>query len=75
MNEQFCIYIMTNKYNTILYTGVTNDLQRRVWEHKTGVGSEFASKYRITKLVYYEVTDSINSAIIRVCMQIRLMSF
>ena len=65
MNEQFCIYIMTNKYNTVLYTGVTNNLQRRVWEHKTGVGSEFASKYRITKLIYYEVTDSINSAIIR----------
>jgi len=56
---------MTNKYNTVLYTGVTNNLQRRVWEHKTGVGSEFASKYRITKLIYYEVTDSINSAIIR----------
>ncbi|HEX2696737.1 MAG TPA: GIY-YIG nuclease family protein [Anaerolineales bacterium] len=65
MNEEYCIYIMTNKYNTVLYTGVTNNLQRRVWEHKQGVGSKFAGKYNIAKLVYYEATDSINSAIMR----------
>lgn len=65
MNEEFCIYIMTNQYNTVLYTGVTNNLQRRVWEHKTGVGSKFASKYRTIKLVYYEVTNSIKAAILR----------
>ncbi len=65
MDEEFCIYIMTNKYNTVLYTGVTNNLQRRVWEHKIGVGSKFASKYRTTKLVYYEVSNSIKSAILR----------
>jgi putative endonuclease len=56
---------MTNKYNTVLYTGVTNDLRRRVWEHKTGLGSKFASRYRTTKLAYYEVTDSIKAAIVR----------
>ncbi len=65
MNEEFCIYIMTNKYDTALYTGVTNNLQRRIWEHKSGVGSKFASKYRTTKLVYYEVTNSIKAAIMR----------
>jgi len=65
MNEEFCVYIMTNQYNTVLYTGVTNNLQRRVWEHKTGVGSKFASKYRTTKLVYYEVTNSVKAAIFR----------
>ncbi len=65
MNEEFCIYIMTNQYNTVLFTGVINNLQRHVWEHKTGVGSKFASKYRTTKLVYYEVTNSIKAAIFR----------
>ena len=65
MNEEYCVYIMTNKYNTALYTGVTNDLSRRVWEHKSGVGSEFASRYRTTKLVYFEVTPSIKAAILR----------
>lgn len=56
---------MTNAYNTVLYTGVTSDLPRRVWQHKRGQGSQFASKYRTTKLVYYEVTDSIEAAILR----------
>ncbi len=54
---------MTNKYNTVLYTGVTNDLQRRVLEHKSGKGSAFTNKYNIKKLVYFEVTNDINAAI------------
>ena len=45
---------MTNFNNTVIYTGVTNDLKRRVWEHKTKKGSAFTRKYNITKLVYYE---------------------
>lgn len=65
MDEEFCVYIMTNQYNMVLYTGVTNNLKRRAWEHKTGMGSKFASKYRITKLVYYEATNSIKAAILR----------
>jgi putative endonuclease len=65
MPRDGCVYIMTNRYNTVLYTGVTSDLRRRVWEHKTCVGSIFASRYRATKLVYYEVTPSIDSAILR----------
>jgi putative endonuclease len=56
---------MTNKYHTVLYTGVTNDLKRRVYEHKTGSGSDFTSRYNVTKLVYYEVGLDVNSAIAR----------
>ena len=56
---------MTNKYKTVLYTGVTNNLRPRVWEHKEGLGSKFASRYRITKLVYYEQYENINLAIAR----------
>ena len=65
MEREGCVYIMTNRNNTVLYTGVTSDLRRRVWEHKTGTGSSFASRYRTTKLVYYEVAPSIASAIFR----------
>ena len=56
---------MTNKYNTVLYTGVTNDLQRRILENKSGKGSAFTSKYNIKKLLYFEVTNDINAAIAR----------
>ncbi|MEA3441819.1 MAG: GIY-YIG nuclease family protein [Chloroflexota bacterium] len=63
--KQYCVYIMTNRYNTVLYTGVTNDLQRRVLEHKSGKGSTFTGKYNIKKLVYFEVTNDINAAIAR----------
>jgi len=63
--RQYCVYIMTNKYNTVLYTGVTNDLARRVLEHKSGKGSKFTHKYRVTKLVYFECGDDISAAIAR----------
>ena len=65
MGKEYFVYIMTNKYNTVLYTGVTNDLMRRAWEHKEGSGSNFTSRYRITKLVYYESFENINLAIAR----------
>ena len=56
---------MTNNYNTVLYTGVTNDLPRRVLEHKSGKGRAFTSKYDIKKLVYFEATNDIHAAIAR----------
>lgn len=66
MNEkQYYVYIMTTKSNTALYTGVTNDLQRRVLEHRSGKGGLFTKKYKIYKLVYYEIGDDIRSAIVR----------
>jgi putative endonuclease len=55
---------MTNRSKT-LYTGVTNDLVRRVWEHKTGTGSDFAARYKIDRLVYFERFGDIRNAIAR----------
>ena len=65
MNRQFFVYIMTNKRNTVLYTGITNDLKRRVFEHKSGQGGRFTSKYKINKLVYFEVFNDPENAILR----------
>jgi len=65
VGKQYCVYIMANANNTVLYTGVTNDLTRRVYEHKNGIGSAFVKRYNVHKLVYYEVGDSIHSAIAR----------
>ena len=59
----FWVYVMTNTNNTVLYTGMTNDLDRRVHQHKSGTGSEFTRKYRIKKLVFYERFDLANDAI------------
>jgi putative endonuclease len=64
-NKQYCVYIITNSRRTVLYTGVTNDLLRRVEEHKRGTGSAFAKKYNVNKLVFYECGDDINIAIAR----------
>jgi putative endonuclease len=61
----YCVYIMTNKHHTVLYTGVTNNLQRRVYDHKCGQGGSFTSKYKVCKLVYYETSSSVHSAIER----------
>ncbi len=61
----YILYILTNSYNTVLYTGVTNDLIRRIDEHKNGTGSKFTSHYRVHKLVYFESTESVESAIRR----------
>jgi len=52
--NQYWVYIMTNVRNTVLYTGVTNNLRKRVAEHRGKKGSKFTSKYNIGKLVYYE---------------------
>jgi len=64
-NRQYCVYIMTNAHNTVLYTGVTNNLQRRVLEHRAGTGSAFTKKYNAHKLVYFECGDDVNAAIFR----------
>jgi len=56
---------MSNDRNTTLYTGVTNNLKRRVYEHKNKLIKGFTTRYNITKLVYYEMTGSIESAILR----------
>ena len=56
---------MTNKNNTVIYTGVTNNLKRRVFEHKEKLHEGFTKKYNVNKLIYYEVTNDVNSAINR----------
>jgi len=59
------VYMMTNHDNKVIYTGVTNNLIKRVYEHKLELVQGFTSKYRTKKLVYYEMFDSITSAIER----------
>ncbi len=63
--KNYYIYIMTNKYNTVLYTGVTNNLERRVGEHKSKKSSGFTAKYNVTRLVYFEEGLDVNIAIAR----------
>jgi putative endonuclease len=58
MERHYCVYIMTNKNNSVLYTGVTGNLARRVTEHKEKQVTGFTSRYNIVKLVYYEVFDN-----------------
>lgn len=62
---QPAVYILTNLYNRVLYVGVTNNLARRVYEHKHKYVDGFTKKYNITKLVYYELYGDPNSAIRR----------
>ena len=61
--KQYYVYIMTNPVNTVLYTGITNDLVRRVYEHKNKLAPGFTEKYNINKLVYFEVFQDPMNAI------------
>jgi putative endonuclease len=65
MTHRYFIYILTNDRQTVLYTGVTNDLLRRVGEHRAKIIHGFASRYNADKLVYYEETSDVNAAIAR----------
>ncbi|MEM6721203.1 MAG: GIY-YIG nuclease family protein [Bacteroidota bacterium] len=59
------IYILTNKYRTTFYIGVTSDLKARLMQHASGIGSEFTRKYNLTDIVYFEEFLDINQAISR----------
>jgi putative endonuclease len=59
------IYITSNMNNTTIYIGVTSDIVRRIYQHKSGEIEGFTSKYKVDKLVYYEIFDSIEDAIAR----------
>lgn len=63
--KQYYIYILTNKANKVLYIGVTNELPRRIFEHKNKMVEGFTEKYNLVKLVYYEETSDIRSALAR----------
>jgi putative endonuclease len=64
-DSYYYIYIMTNLHNTTLYTGITNDLARRVQEHQRGEGGKFSQRYQLKKLVYFEVYEDVKAAINR----------
>ena len=61
----YWVYILANWDHSVLYVGVTNDLTRRLYEHKNGLHEGFTKKYRVTNLVYFEQTGDVNAAIAR----------
>jgi len=63
--KQSYVYIMTNKYRTTFYIGITANLSKRVFQHALGEGSKFTKKYNLIDLVYYEEFTDINQAILR----------
>ncbi|MBU1131324.1 GIY-YIG nuclease family protein [Patescibacteria group bacterium] len=66
MAKEYYVYLMMNSRNTVIYTGLTNDLARRVWEHKHPDNPKsFTARYNVDKLVYYEVFEDIYEAIER----------
>ena len=65
MNKYYFVYILTNKNNTVLYTGITCNLQKRVYEHKEKMVEGFTKRYNISKLVYYEIFEDPANAISR----------
>ena len=62
---KYYVYMLTNKTNKVLYTGVTNNLKRRIYEHKNGLVDGFTKKYNVHKLVYFDYTTDVHSAISR----------
>jgi len=65
MSKTYYVYILASKRNGTLYIGVTNNLIRRVYEHKNGLADGFTKKYNIHQLVYFDQTSNIESALIR----------
>jgi putative endonuclease len=65
MEKQYYVYLMTNDHNSVLYTGFTSDLKKRIYEHKEELVAGFTAKYNVVKLVYYEAFADPESAIRR----------
>ena len=65
MGHRYFVYILTNRHHTALYVGVTNDLVRRVHEHRTKIASTFTTRYNVDKLVFFEETGDVRAAIAR----------
>lgn len=63
--KNYYVYILTNWNNKVMYIGVTNDLQRRLFEHQSGLVDGFTKKYNVHRLVYFEHTNDVNAAIAR----------
>ena len=62
MSKEPCVYILTNRNHTVLYTGVTSDIVARVQQHKNGQGGRFTSRYKVTKLVFMERFPNMSQA-------------
>jgi len=65
IQKQAYVYFLTNKGNSVIYTGVTSDLCKRVYEHKHKIVEGFTKKYKVDKLAYYEIFDDMENAIMR----------
>ena len=65
MEKEYFVYILTNKHNKTLYTGVTGDLGQRISQHKNGVGGKFSRKYKLNKVIYTETFSNAQDAICR----------
>ncbi|UOY05406.1 GIY-YIG nuclease family protein [Muricauda sp. SCSIO 64092] len=65
INHQYYVYILTNKKNGTLYIGISNDLERRIWEHRNKLVEGFTKKYSLNRLVYFEQYQYVNDAILR----------
>jgi putative endonuclease len=65
MEKQYFVYILTNKRHRVLYTGVTSDLEKRIYQHRNKLIAGFTSRYNVDKLVFYEVADNPYAAISR----------
>ena len=63
--KSYYVYLLTNWNNRVMYVGMTNNLERRVYEHKNRLVSGFTKKYNINKLVYFEETSDVNAALSR----------
>lgn len=65
MSDLYCVYILASKRNGTLYIGMTNNLARRIWEHKHDLVEGFTKKYGVHRLVWYEIADNPQAAILR----------
>ena len=65
MHKQSYVYLLSNSYNTVLYTGISSDLIKRIYEHKNKLASGFTQKYHVNKLMYFEIYSEILTAIAR----------
>ena len=64
-NNEYYVYIVTNWNNRVMYIGMTNNLQRRIYEHKNKLTRRFMERYNVSKLVYFEITGNVESVILR----------
>ena len=65
MTKQYYVYLLTNKHNTVVYVGVTNDLVRRIYEHREGLREGFTKRYRVMRLVHFEAFADVRDALER----------